>query len=1199
MEYRRLGRTGLNVSVVGFGTNQLRLVPEQRAIETLMRGFELGVNIVHVSPDYEGAEELVARAVRQTDRKIVVASQGYDVHHNSTGSVDHFERLFESTCERLGTQRLDLYGIAAVDDREAYGENVWGRGGMVEFLVRKKEEGRLGGIFCTNHGNAAHARRLVESGVFDVMMLSYNPLGFHLLTLNPPPGRHFESLPRNRLEIFPLCRERDIGVMVMMPLAGGLLTESKAFPSRREATRAGGQVAARDILRTILQDQDVTCVLPGTASVEEAEENALAGAAPLFVPTDVQRQLDARVGAVQASHCNRCGNCDTLCSQRLPVSWLMRAHEMSTHPGEAFETWSDVEYFRLHPSLTATCATCPDVTCTCPYGIEVPNRLMRIHANMVEISKQGGVAPPDAVNSVYGDATFGARVLTRDLPSVMEPGETRVCRVYLENTGERGWHLESPELQAGVELAVLLDGVSIGRSRPRHDVHRGGRGYFVFEVTAPETPGAHHLMLHLLGEHQGYDNGAGFVVHDAIFTVAGGATSDHAPELATDAVPIPPAPVPAAPSHGSAAASDPDGVVTAGKTGDERSSRRASGWRSVWRKALLGSSQEKPEPPRGSALAVPEPAPPSDGLEGSEPESVTPVVVAEAAPVLTLAVDAHDAAAPTAAAPRPAQTYDVGWLGHNLPETWQEGEPFFAYVEVENRGTRPWRVAPEDGCAVSMVVRLNRDVHTMPGLPHDVHPGERALMAFPLTLPKGLGDWELSLSFVEQNVAWFDQQGVAPLAVRVGRALAPQSALSHARIVAQRANPSFYAPSQGIPRSRDGRAFPLILQEANGARVRDAAGNEWIDYVMGWGSALLGYAHPAIRAALAETLDCAPVISLPHMLEMEVTETLCELIPCAEQVLFGKNGSDVCTAAVRAARLHTGREIVLFSGYHGWQEPFAQAFEPALMAEGELLRAISFRMNDLEGLCSLVKAHAGRIAAIMLEPAAQAEGIDGPVRDCDPAFLRQAAQICREQGAVLIFDEIMTGFRYSQGSVQQATGVIPDLAVFGKAMAAGLPLSVLVGRTAILGPTLSRLFYHPTFKGDVYGFAAARAALGVYRTQDVSRHIREFGGRLKAGVEAISRQFGVDGRLIGLPYRMVYRFDEPDDARRALLRTLLQQELLKNGVLTFRGFMLPSLAHGAQEIEQTLAAFRVALAVVERTARNDSFASSLEMPIVT
>src|SRR6202008_976891 len=135
--------------------------------------------IIHTAPDYEGAEEIVAKAVARAGRKIIVASNAYDVHYNATGRVHHFEELFEGTCARLSTDRLDLYGIAAVDDREAFQENVWGKNGMVEFLLRMKEEGRIGSIFCTNHGEPRHMRKLIESGVFDAMMISLNPLGYH------------------------------------------------------------------------------------------------------------------------------------------------------------------------------------------------------------------------------------------------------------------------------------------------------------------------------------------------------------------------------------------------------------------------------------------------------------------------------------------------------------------------------------------------------------------------------------------------------------------------------------------------------------------------------------------------------------------------------------------------------------------------------------------------------------------------------------------------------------------------------------------------------------------------------------------------------------------------------------------------------------------------------------------------------------
>src|SRR5262249_44964788 len=158
-------------------------------------------------------------------------------------------------------------------------------------------------------------------------------------------------------------------------------------------------------------------------------------------------------------------------------------------------------------------------------------------------------------------------------------------------------------------------------------------------------------------------------------------------------------------------------------------------------------------------------------------------------------------------------------------------------------------------------------------------------------------------------------------------------------------------------------------------------------------------------------------------------------------------------------------------------------------------------------------------------------------------FLANVAAVCRERGIVLIFDEILTGFRHRAGSVQKAAGVVPDLTCLGKALTSGLPLSALVGRRALLEGTVGRIFYHPTFKGEAYSFAAALSALDVYERLDVPGHVHDFGTRLKDGVNRLSRELGVGGRMAGLPYRMVYQFLEPDPERRALKRTLLIQEL--------------------------------------------------------
>jgi hypothetical protein len=218
----------------------------------------------------------VAEAVRESGRDVLILSQGY-------GDLAHFEWLFESACRKFGTTRLPMFGIACVDDREYLGEPVWGPGGMVEFLEKRRAEGRLGGIFCTTHGAPEYIARLVTSGCFDAIMLSYNALGFHLLSYHPDPSRRYEDIARNRSEIFPLAARHDVGLMIMKPLAGGLLCESKSFPPRAAFSAAPGRLTAAEVLRDILRHPEVASVVPGTSSVEEAEENARAGHEPIVL----------------------------------------------------------------------------------------------------------------------------------------------------------------------------------------------------------------------------------------------------------------------------------------------------------------------------------------------------------------------------------------------------------------------------------------------------------------------------------------------------------------------------------------------------------------------------------------------------------------------------------------------------------------------------------------------------------------------------------------------------------------------------------------------------------------------------------------------------------------------------------------------------------------------------------------------------
>ena len=549
----------------------------------------------------------------------------------------------------------------------------------------------------------------------------------------------------------------------------------------------------------------------------------------------------------------------------------------------------------------------------------------------------------------------------------------------------------------------------------------------------------------------------------------------------------------------------------------------------------------------------------------------------------------------SAIAPRP---YDVVWRENNLPTSFRKGESYQVYLHVENRGSRHWHACHPEGKWVELVVYIGDVLHRTVRIPRDVAPGEDVILTVRVQFPDTAedGKWRITFSFVEQNVAWFHQSGIEPLVIDVRAEEPERGAIAEMCAIARHSNWGFWQPSEGITRSRTGCRYPMFIETAQGCRVRDPEGNEWIDYVMAGGSALLGYANPEVQAAISQQLNSSAVVTLPHMLEIKVTQMLCDMIPCAEMVLFGKHGSDVCTVAIRIARLHTGRRKVLFSGYHGWHDWYAETLQPKLKLSAEPSTIFRFKLNDLSSFDALVTEHSGDIAAVILEPAAQAGTLDGPTAEADPAFLRHLAQICHQERCILIFDEIVTGFRHLQGSVQQATGVIPDLACLGKALSAGMPLAALVGRREVMQTSLEAA-YMPTFRGEVYSLAAAVAALQIYHRQNVARQIHDFGVALKDSINRLSRELNVQGELIGVPFRMIYRFNESDIHQRVLMRTLLQQELLQRGILTYKGFMLPSIAHGEMEMEQTISAFRGALKRVQEVSSERAFARNLDIPL--
>jgi len=378
------------------------------------------------------------------------------------------------------------------------------------------------------------------------------------------------------------------------------------------------------------------------------------------------------------------------------------------------------------------------------------------------------------------------------------------------------------------------------------------------------------------------------------------------------------------------------------------------------------------------------------------------------------------------------------------------------------------------------------------------------------------------------------------------------------------------APSQFIY-----GVYPIYIARGLGSRVFDVDGNSYIDYPMGLGAILLGHAYPPVVEAICTQASRGSVFTLMHPLEVELAECLCDIIPCAEMVRFAKNGSDVTAAAVRLARAVTGREKVAYCGYHGWQDWYAittMMKDGVPAALGEL--AFPFRYNEIETLEAIFEKNRGEVAAVIFEQGGE-EPRDG--------FLQKVAALARSQGALLIWDEIVTGFRYALGGAQQYYGVTPDLACFGKGLANGMPLSALVGRRDLM-KEFDRVFFSMTFGGESVSLAAALATLGEVRSRDVIKYLWQLGEYWKQGFERLMQGTSVPVSLAGVPPRTGFVFGSACGYEAREIRSLFLQECVKRGVL-FGVPIFISFSHSPQDIELTLDVVAQALAVVERAMK--------------
>lgn len=400
-----------------------------------------------------------------------------------------------------------------------------------------------------------------------------------------------------------------------------------------------------------------------------------------------------------------------------------------------------------------------------------------------------------------------------------------------------------------------------------------------------------------------------------------------------------------------------------------------------------------------------------------------------------------------------------------------------------------------------------------------------------------------------------------------------------------RAEQSIPLGSQTFSKSKTAYPYgvsPLFIERGAGCNVWDVDGNKFTDYVSGLLSVSLGYCDQDVDSAVIKQLQSGVTFSLPHRLEMEVAEMLIDMVPCADMVRFGKNGSDVTSAAIRLARAFTGNEHIAVCGYHGWQDWYIGSTSRDLgVPEATKALTHSFAYNDISSLKALFEQPKNKFAAVIMEPM----NLHYP----EPGYLQAVKDLCYQHGALLIFDEIITGFRFSTGGAQELFSVTPDLATFGKGMANGYPISAVVGRKDIM-LLMEDIFFSGTFAGETLSLAATKATLTKISSQPVIKHIRDLGEQLKQGLQQLLADMG-DPLWLNLTGHPTWSFlqllDSPPYSSWQL-KSLFSQEMSQRGIL-LGGCHNLNYSHKTSDIKFLLSAYKEVLGLLSDTIEQQDF----------
>ena len=363
--------------------------------------------------------------------------------------------------------------------------------------------------------------------------------------------------------------------------------------------------------------------------------------------------------------------------------------------------------------------------------------------------------------------------------------------------------------------------------------------------------------------------------------------------------------------------------------------------------------------------------------------------------------------------------------------------------------------------------------------------------------------------------------------------------------------------------------------------------NQYVDYMMALGPIILGYCDDEVDGAVIEQVKKGSIFSLSHKIEVECAEKISALIPSAEMVRFGKNGSDVTTAAVRIARAYTGKDKIACCGYHGWQDWYIGSTTRNKGVPNETQRlTLPFKYNNIDSLKALFDQHPNKIACVIIE----AIGLEEP----DKNFLNEVKALAHKNNAILIFDEMKTGCRLALGGVEEYTGVTPDLSTWGKAVANGYPLSFISGNKELM-EEIDNTFFSFTFGGEAVSIAACVKTLELIQKRQTISHIDQLGQSLKLQFDQCIKQHQLEEYIEnkGLSTHFVTVFNGTSEFKGIELKSLLHQELVKRQQLTIGSYML-SGAHTDDHISNFIKQLDDSLKVVSTAISNGSVVESIE-----